>query len=491
PAEYNAIVHGMEIGNDRGSCGTAAYLSQTVIAADIATDPRWAAFKDIALNFGLASCWSSPIISSENKVLGTFALYRPQPGEPTGNDRKLVEVATRTAAIILERHEANEKRRAAEIALRTSQERLALSLTSGGIGFWEWNAKTGYVFLSETLMDDWGIDPEKYQNTLPECLERIHPEDRDSVWKEINNSALARVNYDVEYRVIRPGGATIWINAKGKFLIDDAGAAERLSGVTINITERKRAEEELRSAVRARDQFLSIASHELKTPLTSLRLQAQLHKRAIAKKDPTAYSAPRVDSIVEQTEKQVNRLTRLVDDMLDVSRIRSGQLTLEREPFALGTLTEEIAGRLKNQFLAAGYPEPQIHSGPATEGSWDRLRIEQVITNLLTNAIRYGKKNPVSVKVESLGAAVRLSVEDGGIGIAPEAREKIFDRFERAVDANEVSGLGLGLFISKQIVSAHGGKIWVENRDEGGSRFVLELPKEKLSTDTEEVVNVL
>ncbi|RZA05140.1 MAG: PAS domain S-box protein, partial [Proteobacteria bacterium] len=176
PAEYNAIVHGMEIGNDRGSCGTAAYLSQTVIAADIATDPRWAAFKDIALKFGLASCWSSPIISSENKVLGTFALYRPQPGEPTGNDRKLVEVATRTAAIILERHEANEKRRAAEIALRTSQERLALSLTSGGIGFWEWNAKTGYVFLSETLMDDWGIDPAKFQNTLPECLERIHPE---------------------------------------------------------------------------------------------------------------------------------------------------------------------------------------------------------------------------------------------------------------------------------------------------------------------------
>ncbi|RYG55885.1 HAMP domain-containing histidine kinase [bacterium] len=160
-------------------------------------------------------------------------------------------------------------------------------------------------------------------------------------------------------------------------------------------------------------------------------------------------------------------------------------------PLKISNLTEEIVSRLKNQFLSAGYPEPKVITAEGTEGAWDRLRVEQVVTNLLTNAIRYGKKNPVTVAVENLGDHIRLAVEDNGIGIAPEAREKIFDRFERAVDANEVSGLGLGLFISKQIVSAHGGKIWVESNEGKGSRFVLELPKAKAESAGREVVNVL
>ena len=232
----------------------------------------------------------------------------------------------------------------------------------------------------------------------------------------------------------------------------------------------------MQDAVTARDEFLSIASHELKTPLTSLTLQAQLHERAIKRGDPRAYGKERVDAIVKQTEKQVTRLTRLVDDMLDVSRIRAGKLRIQPETFTLGEVVTETVERLRGQFEKAGYAAPSLEIREACVGTWDRMRIEQVVSNLLTNAIRYGNKKPIAVNVGCSDSVARLEVRDQGIGIAPEAQGKIFDRFERAINANEVSGLGLGLFISRQIVSAHGGKISVESELGKGSVFIVELP---------------
>ncbi len=244
-----------------------------------------------------------------------------------------------------------------------------------------------------------------------------------------------------------------------------------------DVTERKRASAELREAIRARDEFLSIASHELKTPLSSLKLQAQLAKRLRDRGDMTIYETGKVDRLIEQTDRQTNRLSRLVDDMLDISRIRTGKLSVHREQLDLSALVADVIDRMSSNFKEAGVAVELERTGPI-EGQWDRMRVEQILSNLLTNALKYGDKKPVRVRLEKPSRdRVRLLVRDEGIGISDEARDRIFERFERAVDANEVSGLGLGLFITREIVQAHGGKVWSEsNPDAPGSTFIVELP---------------
>jgi signal transduction histidine kinase len=145
--------------------------------------------------------------------------------------------------------------------------------------------------------------------------------------------------------------------------------------------------------------------------------------------------------------------------------------------FDLCELVKDCLERIRPQFVSAGYAEPTLSACEQAVGQWDRMRIEQVLNNLLANALRYGRKKPIQVVIKQVEEDVILSVIDQGIGIAPEAQTKIFNRFERAVDASEVSGLGLGLFISRQIAEAHGGSITVQSELGKGSVFVVNLPK--------------
>ena len=257
----------------------------------------------------------------------------------------------------------------------------------------------------------------------------------------------------------------------------EGGTAVVFLDVTPQVEARRRIERlaaELARSVNTRDDFMSIASHELKTPLSSLRLQTEGMQRAIARGDPTAYSPERVGKMLVHTERQTMRLARLVDDMLDVARINTGKLTLVKTSVDVMELTREVTERLRPTYEARGAQLEAFAEGEAL-CVVDRDRIEQVLVNLLTNSLRYGRGRPVEVRAEQGSGLVRVEVRDQGIGISAEHLQRVFDRYERAISANEVSGLGLGLFISRQIVESHGGRIWVESTPGEGSRFVFEL----------------
>jgi signal transduction histidine kinase len=232
-------------------------------------------------------------------------------------------------------------------------------------------------------------------------------------------------------------------------------------------------------ALQQRDEFLSIASHELKTPITSLKLQVQLRKRYLQRGDLSVFSPQKVISLIQATETQLERLSRLVDDMLDISRIANGKLSLTCQVVELGELVKEVLEAFSPQFQAAGCTvdlqiETQVY------GHWDRYRVEQVIANLFTNAIKYGAGKPVLIRVKMQERLAVLLVKDRGIGIAPENQARIFQRFERAVVGNAISGLGLGLYITRQILDLHSGKITVESAVGEGSTFTVHLPTQSM-----------
>jgi PAS domain S-box-containing protein len=264
---------------------------------------------------------------------------------------------------------------------------------------------------------------------------------------------------------------------EGEFAEADEGIFAQVAQIASAAIENAQLLEREQAAVVARDEFLSIASHELKTPLTSLKLQSQIFQRMVEKGDARAYQPERLGAVMDQTNRQVNRLTRLVDDMLDISRIRTGKLSVQPRPILMGELVHDALERMLPHFRKEGVPEPvlDVRADPLVNA--DPVRMEQVVNNLLTNALRYGKGQPVHVTLEKSGGGARLTVRDQGMGIERQNLEKIFDRFERAVSANEVSGLGLGLYISRQIVKAHGGRIWAESEPGQGSAFYVELPE--------------
>jgi signal transduction histidine kinase len=231
-------------------------------------------------------------------------------------------------------------------------------------------------------------------------------------------------------------------------------------------------------AIQLREDFMSIASHELKTPLTPLKMQLQLLTTFVTSGIVSAGAQGQaLLKLIEASDQQIVRLSRLVEDMLDTSRISTGKLSLNREEVDLAELAHSVVERF-HSLLASAKCHVQIVSHGDAHGKWDRLRIEQIINNLLSNAIKYGAGKPITITVSSQPGRAFLEVQDQGIGINRSDLGRIFERFERAVSVDRFGGLGLGLYISNQIVKAHGGTIRVESEPGKGSRFIVELPSE-------------
>jgi len=232
---------------------------------------------------------------------------------------------------------------------------------------------------------------------------------------------------------------------------------------------------ELEQAVRMRDDFMSIVAHEVRTPLNGLILETQLRKMHLARDNASAFTLDKMHAMVDRDERQIKSLIRLIEDMLDVSRIRTGKLSIRPSRFDLSERVRNLLQNFAAQIDAAEC-SVSLEAEQPVVGNWDEFRIEQVISNLLTNALRYGAKSPITVKVYSENNQARVEVRDLGIGISEENQQRIFQQFERVTAKHAVAGLGLGLFISEQIVTAHGGTITVESRIGEGALFRVCLP---------------
>jgi signal transduction histidine kinase len=232
---------------------------------------------------------------------------------------------------------------------------------------------------------------------------------------------------------------------------------------------------ELQRAVRIRDDFLAMAGHELRTPLTSLHGAIETLLRASRQGRFGTPTPDRVQRMLNVIEKQDERLLHLVNNLLDVSRLSEGRLELELEEVDLSALVHDVVECFREE-IARAQCRLEIHAQDHFVGWWDRSRLDQVVTNLLTNALKYGAGSEVTICVSADATSARLAVADRGIGIAPEHTERIFGRFERAVASNEYSGVGLGLSIARGIVEALGGTLGVVSEPGGGATFTVELP---------------
>ncbi len=229
-------------------------------------------------------------------------------------------------------------------------------------------------------------------------------------------------------------------------------------------------------ALRLREEFISIASHELRTPLTSLKLVAQLAMRLLQRERGGRPGLDPVGEVLERLGAHVERLVRLVEEMLDFSRMQSGRLDLERAPADLAAVVRTVADEFSSRTTGAEVAIEVRAAGPVW-GEWDAFRLEQVVRNLLSNALKYGARGDVQVEVEEESGEAVLRVRDHGIGIAPGEQERIFQPFERGVPSRAISGFGLGLYIARQIVEAHGGAIAVASTPGQGSTFTVRLPR--------------
>jgi signal transduction histidine kinase len=278
-------------------------------------------------------------------------------------------------------------------------------------------------------------------------------------------------------------------------LFDLRGVPYAVAGISTDITDRKRIEverEELlvkeqhalvvaQKSIEARDDFITIASHELRTPLTPLRMYLDMLKKAL--RDVPAEVLPKINILkvaLDKTEVSLERLIKLTRDLLDVSRITSGGMSLKFERFNLSELLSEVLEHYDWQLKNAKCDISTMIDGEVW-GLWDRSRIEQVIDNLMSNAIKYGVGKLIEIALEKNPTKAILTVRDHGIGIDKEEQSKIFERFERATSARHYEGIGLGLYISREIVNAHGGTIRVESELEHGANFIVELPFDSLN----------
>jgi PAS domain S-box-containing protein len=363
-------------------------------------------------------------------------------------------------------------RKQAEEAFRQSDERLRLAQSYGGVGVWSWNVQTDRLSVEPETERLYGVAPGTLR-TSRDWGRRIHPEDLARVTAERDQALAENRTFQIELRILHASGEERWILSRGRGERDESGRLLRVLGINIDITERKRVEAALQEADRRKDEFLAMLAHELRNPLAPIRNAAQVLK-LVGPADAHQEWAREV------IERQTQHLTRLVDDLLDVSRITQGKIKLAREPLDLATIlhraieaSRPLIEARRHQLAVALPPEPVRLEG-------DLTRLVQVVGNLLNNAAKYTDEGG-QIRIEAMqeGEEAVVRVFDNGMGLPADLLPHVFDLFtqaDRSLDRSQ-GGLGIGLTLVRQLVEMHGGR--VEARSEGfgqGSELTVRLP---------------
>lgn len=536
PASYNNSIHGRPVNRWSGPCAMAAYLKTQVIAADIASDTRWDAYewRALASEHGMRSCWSTPILSAQDEALGTFAIYQDEPANPTSQQQELIEQFTHLASVVIERKRSEDalqhlfadvqrENRERQKAEQTLEQRLAFerlisdlsadiaqtavqdmddrikmwlariseSLSIERATFFEYSEETASFRLSacwfapDTPQPPTAVDAasvpaavECMHRNVPFRYERVDEMPASDAWIFERAGIRSALGLPVTLGGTGLGYLVLGALREERPWPDDLVQRLRVvaemfaNGLARKHAARdKRLQRELAEALDFRELVLGILGHDLRSPLSAASGLTQL---MLQMEDLPPAALRRVRTV----DGSINRMNDLIVTLLDFTESRfKGTLTIAPTMTDL----EFVCARVVEEELASS-PERSIQlqsEGPVI-GNWDPVRVEQVVSNLLSNALKYGDSaRPVVVRVSAGPEHVALEVKNAGAPIPPEALAGLFEPFRRGPtsESGDRRGLGLGLYIVRQIALAHGGSVAVDSSADLGTVFTVQLPR--------------
>jgi PAS domain S-box-containing protein len=483
PKIYTEAIDGVVIGPSVGSCGTAAYRAEPVIVSDIATDPLWANFRDLALAHQLRACWSTPILSSTGRMLGTFATYYREPRSPGSQERSVIERVTHLTSIAIERKRAEE-------ALRRSERYLAEAQRLSHTGSWASTPAMGEIrYLSEECYRVLGFDPRDGQSRYETFFQRIHPDDQAEVRQAVEIAGREKAEFELDYRIAHPGGEIRNIHVVGHPVFTQSGDLIEFVGTVMDVTERKCAEQErerLRQAqadlsrvnrVTTMGELTASLAHEVNQPIAAALTNANACLRWLARDLPDLEEARAAAMRIVKDQTRAAEI---------VSRIRMlfKKGTSQREPVDLNVVIQEMIVLLRGETTRYSISVCTQLAADLPQVIADRVQLQQVLMNLMINGIdamkEVGGTRELAIKSHrAKDTEVAVSVSDTGVGLPPQQAEQIFNAFF----TTKSHGTGMGLRISRSIVESHDGRLWAVDNPPRGATFCFTLPAKAEADD--------
>jgi two-component system, LuxR family, sensor kinase FixL len=448
-------------------------LRKQVVVKDVMTDPLWADYRALAEICGLRACWSTPIMSPQGDVLGSFAMYREETRGPHPEELRLTQIATHIAGIAIERQRAQE-------TLREREARINLAAESADLAFWVIYPGQNTAWMSDKGRTMYGFDPTQALNRDLICG-RVHPDERATVHAAFDRACVSHGIFESEHRLLLPYGKTRWVIARGRCLQDEHGNFMELIGVTIDISAQKQADLQLQiqreemshlNRVALMGEMTASVAHELNQPLTAIANNASAARRFLERGniDPELLQqllqdmvsdSQRAGEVIRGIRALVQKDKHIVRSVLNLNAVIADTIRLVSSDILLreSVVTTEMDHHL-----------PQVEAAP--------VQIQQVLLNLIMNALDSIEALPpaerrIIVSTRSLnGEAAEVSVRDFGAGLPNDRPDKVFDHFF----STKQTGMGMGLTIVRSIIETHGGKITAENAPDRGARFSFHLP---------------